>query len=152
MNKKDLATQNQELEMRRLRAWELRQQGWAQNRIAEALGVTPGAVSQWLKRARETGIESLRSRKGGGPNTRLTAEQIRQIPILMARGPEAYGLAAGEWTRNRIIAMLRQVYGVKFSHGHMGRILKQCGIQLRPAPIRVRDRLRMQAQANRQAI
>jgi predicted transcriptional regulator len=34
-------------EGRRLRAWELQQQGWKQKDIAAALGVTPGAVSQW---------------------------------------------------------------------------------------------------------
>jgi transcriptional regulator with XRE-family HTH domain len=34
--------------------------GWKQKDIAEALGVTKGAVSQWLKRAREGGIDALR--------------------------------------------------------------------------------------------
>ena len=33
-------------EGRRLRAWELHQQGWKQQEIADALGVTQGAVSQ----------------------------------------------------------------------------------------------------------
>lgn len=40
-------------EGRRLRAFELKQQGWNQREIANALGVTEGAVSQWMKRARE---------------------------------------------------------------------------------------------------
>jgi nucleotide-binding universal stress UspA family protein len=40
-------------EGRRLRAWELHQKGWQQRAIADALGVTQGAVSQWLKRGRE---------------------------------------------------------------------------------------------------
>ena len=42
-------------EGRRLRAFELKQQGWSQQRIAEALGVSKGAVSQWMKRARRRG-------------------------------------------------------------------------------------------------
>ena len=42
-------------EGRRLRAFELKQQGWTQQRIAEALGVSKGAVSQWMKRARDGG-------------------------------------------------------------------------------------------------
>jgi predicted transcriptional regulator len=37
---------------RRRRAWELKEQGWKQIAIAAALGVSPGAVSQWLRRAR----------------------------------------------------------------------------------------------------
>ena len=42
-------------EGRRLRAWELHQKGWQQRDIAEALGLTQGAVSQWLKRAEMEG-------------------------------------------------------------------------------------------------
>jgi transposase len=42
-------------EARRLQAWHLKQQGWSQRQIAEALGVSEGAVSQWMTRAREAG-------------------------------------------------------------------------------------------------
>ena len=38
-------------EGRRVRAYELKEQGWSQRAIAAALGVSEGAVSQWLKRA-----------------------------------------------------------------------------------------------------
>ena len=47
-------------EGRRLRAFELKEQGWKQTHIAEALGVTEGAVSQWMKRAAEEGVEGLK--------------------------------------------------------------------------------------------
>jgi len=36
-------------EERRKRAWALKEAGWRQKDIAEALGVSEGAVSQWLK-------------------------------------------------------------------------------------------------------
>ena len=49
-------------EGRRLRALALSQQGWSVGRIAEALGVTHGAVSQWLARARVVGEASLLAR------------------------------------------------------------------------------------------
>jgi predicted transcriptional regulator len=42
-------------EGRRFRAFELKQQGWSQQPIAEGLGVSKGAVSQWMKRARDGG-------------------------------------------------------------------------------------------------
>ena len=45
-------------EWRRLRAWDLYEQGWKQNDIAAALDVTEGAVSQWVKRGRTLGREA----------------------------------------------------------------------------------------------
>src|SRR5437870_5158562 len=56
--------QNQPLtwrEGRRQRAWQLHQQGWKQTLIAQALGVSQGAVSQWLKRATAHGVDVLRA-------------------------------------------------------------------------------------------
>ena len=47
-------------EARRLQGWHLMQQGWSQCEIAEALGVSEAAVSQWVKRGCEGGPEALR--------------------------------------------------------------------------------------------
>ena len=49
-------------EERRKRAWALYQTGWKQKDIAEALGVTKGAVSQWIKSGIEGGEAALRAR------------------------------------------------------------------------------------------
>jgi transposase len=48
-------------EGRRLRAWELFQEGWPQQRIADALGVSKGTVSQWLSRAEADGPQALQA-------------------------------------------------------------------------------------------
>src|SRR5947208_5500577 len=56
-------------EGRRFRAWELKQQGWTQSLIAAALGVTPGAVSQWMTRVRDR-LESPAPRGAGHPARR----------------------------------------------------------------------------------
>lgn len=50
-------------EGRRLRAWELHEQGWRQQEIATALAVTKRAVSQWMLRGRILGSRR-RSRHG----------------------------------------------------------------------------------------
>jgi transposase len=118
-------------EARRFRALALKEEGWKQAKIAEELGVTPGAVSQWLKRAREEGRDALQTRKGGGPRPRLQEDQIERLPELLARGPQAYGFRGNGWTRSRIIAVIQQVYGVQFSHGHIGRIMRRSGVRLR---------------------
>src|SRR6266851_6553505 len=99
-------------EGRRRRAWELKQQGWKQQDIAAALGVTPGAVSQWLKRGRERGVEGLRRHPAPGRQPRLTAEQLAQIPALVAAGAEASGVRGPIWTCARVAAVIRRTLGV----------------------------------------
>src|SRR5260221_7585912 len=89
-------------EERRKRAWALKQQGWLQKDIAAALGVSAGAVSQWLKRAREAGgVEALARRPPPGMTARLTPEQRGQIPPLLPPGPGAHGVPGGGWAAAR---------------------------------------------------
>ncbi len=111
-------------EGRRLRALELHEQGWTGSRIAEALGVSPGAVSQWLKAAREGGREALRRRPRGAKAPKLTAEQRGQLPTLLARGAEAYGFIGAVWTTARVAAVIRREFGVRHHPAHVSRILK----------------------------
>ena len=86
-------------EWRRFRAWELAQQGWSQNEIAEALGVTEGAVSQWIKVRRERGEAGLRGKIAQGPASRLSKEQLGQLPGLLEDASRGSWRAAGEvWT------------------------------------------------------
>lgn len=127
-------------EARRFRAWELKQQGWKQVTIAQALGVTSGAVSQWLKRAREEGPESLRRRVGAGPHARLSAEQRAQLPALLSRGAEAYGFQGAVWTRGRVAEVIRRELGVSYDPAHVGRILRACGWSLQKPVRRAKQR------------
>ena len=114
-------------EGRRRRAWELKEQGWKQQDIAAALGVTPGAVSQWLKRAREYGVEALRRHPAPGRQPRLTAEQLAQLPTLLAPGPEAYGFRGQIWTCRRVAAVIRRAFGVTYHPAHVSRLLHAVG-------------------------
>jgi transposase len=110
-------------EGRRRRAWELKQQGWKQQDIAAALGVTPGAVSQWLKRARTGGVEALRRHPAPGPTPKLTAAQMAQIPALLECGAEAYGFRGHVWTCRRVAEVLRRTFGVAYHPAHVSRLL-----------------------------
>ncbi len=69
-----------------MRAVELKAKGWKQQDIAEALGVSKGAVSQWLTAAQEGGPEALGGRKGGGPKPRLSDSQVNQLPQVLQPG------------------------------------------------------------------
>ncbi len=115
------------LEGRRFRAWELAQAGWKQKAIAQALGVTKGAVSQWMKRAREGGQEALRRHPAPGAKSKLKPEQIAELPNVLAQGAEAYGFRGKVWTHPRIAAVIKQKFGVKYHDNHIPRLLKKIG-------------------------
>ena len=99
-------------EGRRLRAWELSPQGCIQADIARALGVTPGAVSQWLSRARADGADALYHRPPPGAVPRLTPEHLAQLPTLLAKGAPAHGFQGDVWTRPRVVLVIKRQFGV----------------------------------------
>jgi transposase len=120
---------------RRQRAWELHQAGWWQKDVALALGVSRGAVSQWIKRGRDGGVEALRTRPRPGGLAKLTAEQRAQIPALLARGAPAYGFRGDVWTAKRIAAVLWRTFAVRSHPEHVSRLLRQAGWSVqRPLP------------------
>jgi transposase len=119
-------------EERRKRAWALKHKGWPQKQIATALGVSEGAVSQWLRRAREGGgVEALTRRPPPGMTPRLSAEQRAQqraqLPALLARGAPAYGFAGDVWTAKRVAVVIERTFGVRSSRDHVSRIVRACG-------------------------
>jgi transposase len=111
-------------EARRLQAWRLTQKGWPQRQIAEALGVSAAAVSQWVPRARAGGLQALRHRPSPGAPRRLAGEQLARLPALWHRGPEAYGFRGQVWTRTRVVEVMRVACGVVSHPTHVGRLLK----------------------------
>jgi transposase len=111
-------------EARRLQAWHLKQQGWSQRQIAQAMGVTEGAVSQWMKRAREAGPHALRHRPPPGAPRRLSPDQLARLPERLHRGPAAYGFRGELWTCTRIATVIRMEFGISYHPRHVGRLCK----------------------------
>jgi transposase len=111
-------------EGRRLRALELKERGWKQTQIADALGVTEGAVSQWMKRAREEGAEGLRHKPPPGATPRLSEGERAKLPELLAQGAEAHGFRGEVWTCERVAIVIRREFGVSYHPAHVSRLLK----------------------------
>lgn len=112
---------------RRLRAWELFQQGWTQKDIAVALAVTEGAVSQWIARAKQEGAEALHERKAPGGISKLTPAEKAQLPALLLRGAEAFGFCGNAWTCDRVAQVIRTEFGVTYSPNYVRIVLRDCG-------------------------
>jgi transposase len=112
-------------EGRRLRAFELKQEGWSQQRIADALGVSKGAVSQWMKRARQGGgVQALKRQPAPGATPRLSEEQRMKLPELLEQGAEAHGFRGEAWTCERVAIVIRREFGVSYHPAHVSRLLK----------------------------
>jgi putative transposase len=116
-----------EREARRLRAFELKQAGWKQKDIAQVLGVTKGAVSQWMSRVRTGGVEALRRHPAPGAVSRLSAEQLQRLPMLLKCGARRYGYPDDNWTYPRIQLVIEQEFRVHYVAQHVARIVKRIG-------------------------
>src|ERR671915_180354 len=128
---KTLSTQAKDWrEGRRFRALVFKEQGWKQTHIAEALGVSEGAVSQWMKRAREKGVQALRHNPPPGAPPRLSEQQRARLPELVAQGPEAHGFRGDVWTCERVAIVIRREFGVSYHPAHVSRLLKKLRLSL----------------------
>lgn len=127
-------------EARRFQAWHLKQKGWSQRQMAEALGVSEGAVSPWMRRAREGGPEVLRQRPRPGAPRRLTDDQLARLPARLHQGAEAYGFRGHVWTCGRIAAIIRREFGIAYHPVHVGRLCQAIGWSPQKPARRARQR------------
>jgi transposase len=110
-------------EGRRLRALELIAEGYRSSEVARVLGVTAGAVSQWLKRAKAGGgAAALLRRKPRGRGARLNAEQLRELTLVLEQSQ-----ATANWTSRRVAALISEKWGIEYSRAQVSRILKKIG-------------------------
>jgi transposase len=107
-----------------LQTWQFQQKGWPQRQIAEALGVSEAAVSQWMRRVRKDGLETLRYRPPPNTPRRLSAGQLARLPTLLHRGAAAYGFRGQVWTCGRTGAVVHLEFGVSSHPVHIGCLLK----------------------------
>jgi transposase len=112
-------------EGRRLRAWQLYQQGWKQKDIATALGVTEGAVSQWITKAKKQGIYALRHQPPPGRPPQLSPEQKKPLSTELSKGAEAFGFRGQVWTSQRVAQVMKKIFGVSYHPGHCRRLLQE---------------------------
>jgi transposase len=131
-------------EWRRQRAVALKASGWKQRDIAAALGVTEGAVSQWLRRAAEGGgAEALRRRKAPGGKFRIPRREVlSRLPELLSveGGATSYGFIGDHWTADRVAVVIEETWGVRYHRSHVSRLLAQAGLSSQLPQLRAAQR------------
>ena len=121
--KRDLAA----WEERRFRGIELYRKDVKQSEIARRLGVTPQAVSNWVRAWKRSGKGSLARKPHEGRPHKLSRDQERDLLEQLARGPAAHGYSTELWTGERIARLVRERYGVRLHHKHVPKLLRQLG-------------------------
>lgn len=112
-------------EARRLRAIELKAKGLTQKEIAAALDVTPGAVSQWMRRYREGGVEGMRSRRDrSGARPRMEDGAWDRLAALLSEGPAAHGFDGAAWSFTNIARLIEREFGIRYHPAHVSRVLR----------------------------
>jgi transposase len=104
-------------EERRLRCLALYREGWLQKDIAKALGVTKGAISQWVKIFTAVPDDEqanvLRIKKSTGRPAMIASEDRPKLVELVNKGAEAAGFLGDVWTAQRVQSIAKSELGIR---------------------------------------
>ncbi len=112
---------------KRLRAGRMLQKGEGCAEIALAVGVARQTVYTWKALLDEGGIDALRAVPGRGRPAQLDDGQLASVRAAILQSPTEYGFASELWTLKRVGAIIERLHGVRFSQGHVWRILGSLG-------------------------
>jgi transposase len=127
-------------ERRRLQAMMLLEQGCCQSEVARQVGVTPGAVSQWVKAYRRDGPDALKAKVHSGPKPKLSPPPIERLQKLLLQGATPHGFATELWTLARIVAVVRKHFGVTYDPSGIWHVLRRMGWSCQKPERRARER------------
>lgn len=112
-------------ELLRKRCAQLKEAGWKQTKIAQALGLTEGWVSRTLKKYQQSGQSGLVWRKPKGPACRLTDQQLAQLVQELNKGAEHHGFSGHVWTRPRVNEVIKKLFNISYDPSQVGRLLRK---------------------------
>jgi putative transposase len=128
-------TREQMEERRRVGAQLLKTGKLSQAAIAQQLGVSRMAVSQWATQLAQGGMRALRRRPTPGRPGRLGRKDQKALLGKLKRGALAAGFPTERWTMSRVRQLIEREFGVCYHVHSINRLLAQLGWSLqRPLP------------------
>ena len=136
----DTTLSRKEAEQRRFRGIALLDQGRSQSDVARALGVSPAAVSQWVKARRAGGEVALRAKRHLGRKPKLSDRQMRRLQKMLLKGPTRNGYANALWTLNRVAQLIDKHFGKTYDPSGVWHVLRRMGWSCQKPERRARER------------
>lgn len=103
--------------------------------VSEILGITRQALSIWIRRFREKGIEGLSDKPKGHAPSKLTQGQWNTVALWLEKGKDAQGDWVA-WTMPRLQTEIRIRFGVSISLTPLRRQVKNLGFRPKiPRPV-----------------
>jgi len=121
----------------------LLEDGLPQTEIAHRLNVCRSTVVRWVAQYRHNGKDALRRAGRAGRPAMLGQADRQRLEQLLLRGPEALGYETPLWTCPRMAHLIEREFGIRYSEGHVWKIL----VGLRWSPQRPVGRARERNEA-----
>jgi transposase len=116
------------LERRRMKAVKLFEQGCSKAEVARRCGVSNQSAGRWHAAWAAGGSQALKHPGRAGRQSRLQPLDRVQLAADLLSGPEqTLGHATALWTLPRIVALIGQRFGHRYSTAPASRLLRQRG-------------------------
>jgi transposase len=129
----------EELEKRRLRAFELFGKGYTPTQVAEVIGVTRQTAQRWKGLIAEGGKKALKSIPQHVLTCRMTEAQQTELVEIIQKGAVASGFETDLWTTKRVAEVVLKRFKIEYNPDHLGRVLHQLGLSCQKPAKRARE-------------
>lgn len=97
--------------------------------VIASYGLCRTSIYRWLRAQRRGGDKALKARKHAGRKATLSAEQkLRVRRWISGRDPRQYGFDFGLWTRQIVVELIEQKFGIRLGVTAVGRLLAELDV------------------------
>ena len=126
---------HQTLEEMRFTAVRMVKRGISVEDIAHSMRLNRSTVFGWMRRVRQSGLETLRSTKAPGAKPKLKPSHFSKLIRMLHHPAARYGFWTDLWTGPRVRSLIRKSFGITLHPKHMPRFLRRLGlVQKVPEP------------------
>jgi transposase len=117
------------LEALRIRAVQSVQEGESPEAVARTLRITSRTMYRWLAQYRSGGWGALKAKPLKGRPPKLDDKKLKWIyDTVTQKNPLQFRFQFALWTREMVVQLIKEKYGIRLAANSVGRLLAQLGI------------------------